>query len=373
MEVKDLLKSIEEIKTNAAARIDELSLLTREQAERIQKLEQSGFASPPIDGGRSVRSAGAIVTNSPELARMRENRSKQRVSIALKSFASAFEMKATTLLSPAAGNPTMRSDEIFSVVNDPNRVAVRSLIPSRATSAGSVDYVQVTVAGVAGAQVTEGSVKPQIDINPVVVNAKVVTIAGWTSASRQVVDDNLLLDDFVNSMLMDALRVAEDFEILKGDGSPGHMNGIWTQAQDYSRHVSSDKPVDDLRRACTQVQLMRGLPTGIVISPEGLERLELTHDSTGAYMLELEVDGFNRTIAWRTPVIVSAALGSSEFLVGDFSRGARLYDRQAATIEMSNEHADWFTRNLVAVLAEERLALAVQSPRLFVRGTFTPG
>jgi hypothetical protein len=32
------------------------------------------------------------------------------------------------------------------------------------------------------------------------------------------------------------------------------------------------------------------------------------------------------------------------------------------TAEVSTEHADFFTRNLVAVLAEERLGLAIKNP-----------
>jgi hypothetical protein len=46
--------------------------------------------------------------------------------------------------------------------------------------------------------------------------------------------------------------------------------------------------------------------------------------------------------------------------------GAAIWDRNDATVEISREHSDYFTRNMIAVLAEERLALTVFAPLAFV-------
>ena len=40
-------------------------------------------------------------------------------------------------------------------------------------------------------------------------------------------------------------------------------------------------------------------------------------------------------------------------------------------VEVSTEHQDFFTKNLVAVRAEKRLALVVKRPNSFVTGSFT--
>ena len=58
------------------------------------------------------------------------------------------------------------------------------------------------------------------------------------------------------------------------------------------------------------------------------------------------------------------------FLVGAFGTGAQLYDRQAASVRVSEQHSDFFVRNAVVVLVEERMALAVKRPESFVVGTF---
>jgi len=47
-----------------------------------------------------------------------------------------------------------------------------------------------------------------------------------------------------------------------------------------------------------------------------------------------------------------------------------LYDREEATIRVSEQHSDFFVRNAIVVLAEQRLALAVKRPESFVKVTF---
>ena len=42
-------------------------------------------------------------------------------------------------------------------------------------------------------------------------------------------------------------------------------------------------------------------------------------------------------------------------------------------MEISTEHADYFIRNLVAILAEERLAFAVKNPNAVIYGSFATG
>jgi HK97 family phage major capsid protein len=52
-------------------------------------------------------------------------------------------------------------------------------------------------------------------------------------------------------------------------------------------------------------------------------------------------------------------------LLGDFSK-AVLWDREQTTVTMTDSHEDFFVRNLVAILAEERVAFAVTRPTAFV-------
>ena len=53
-----------------------------------------------------------------------------------------------------------------------------------------------------------------------------------------------------------------------------------------------------------------------------------------------------------------------------FRRAATLYDRWSPSVEIGTEHADFFTRNLVAILAEQRLALAQKNAAGVTYGDF---
>jgi hypothetical protein len=64
-------------------------------------------------------------------------------------------------------------------------------------------------------------------------------------------------------------------------------------------------------------------------------------------------------------VAVSPSIAPKTVLVGSFQRGAQLLWRETMTVTVSNSHADYFTRNLLAVLIEARLAEIVTLPESF--------
>src|SRR3546814_6282577 len=73
---------------------------------------------------------------------------------------------------------------------------------------------------------------------------------------------------------------------------------------------------------------------------------------------------------WGRPVVETQAMTAGNFLTGAFRLSAQIFDRQDARVEVSTEDSDNFRKNLVTILAEERLALAVYRPEAFIRGGF---
>ena len=59
-------------------------------------------------------------------------------------------------------------------------------------------------------------------------------------------------------------------------------------------------------------------------------------------------------------------------MTGAFSMGAQIFDRWLSRVEVATENEDDFVKNLVTILAEERLALAVYRPEAFVYGNLAP-
>ncbi|MCA1806626.1 MAG: phage major capsid protein [Actinobacteria bacterium] len=77
----------------------------------------------------------------------------------------------------------------------------------------------------------------------------------------------------------------------------------------------------------------------------------------------------NQTRLWGLPVVSTNAITEGTILVGDFQRGSAVHDRENASVRITDSHSDFFTKNLWAVLAEERIAQSILRPNAFVEIT----
>lgn len=128
--------------------------------------------------------------------------------------------------------------------------------------------------------------------------------------------------------------------------------------------------MDTLRRAILQLQLAERDPTGVVLNPVDWADIELQKDDGGQYIW-VDVTSDGATQVWRLAVVPTTAIAAGTFLLGDFLAAAVVYDRQEAIVEISREDRDNFVKNMVTILVENRLALAVEAPGTLVSGPFT--
>lgn len=265
---------------------------------------------------------------------------------------------------------------------------VRDLFPVANTSANLIDYFRVL--GFSSGTDKRGNAAPVADYDKATstfglkpksqlvfesAQAPVRTIAHWEAAHRNVINDEPQLQSTINNELLYGLALAEDDQILNGDGTGDNLLGILKtpgiQTYEQATH-SNDRMSDALRRAATLCVLANLPGTGFVLHPFDWEEIELQKASgDGQYMLVTNFAVGANTTIWRQPVVETPAMKQGEFLTGAFGLGAQLYDRESATIRIAEQHSDFFVRNAVAILAEERLALANKRPEAFVQGTFT--
>jgi HK97 family phage major capsid protein len=185
------------------------------------------------------------------------------------------------------------------------------------------------------------------------------------------------LRSIIDNELLYGLRLQEDYQILQGDGTGENLLGILnSNPQEYSWSdgptdaVVADTKADAIRRAATLALLAYYEPTGVVLNPQDWEDIELTKDQNGQYLIAVSVALGGEPKLWRVPVVDTPAMPVGQALIGAFGTGAQLYDREQASIRISEQHADFFVRNAIVILAEQRLALAVKRPESFVKVTF---
>jgi HK97 family phage major capsid protein len=259
---------------------------------------------------------------------------------------------------------------------------VRDLFPVRTTTAAVIEYFRMTGFTNNASSVAERSgsafgVKPQSGFTFAGAQAPVRTLAHWEAAHRNVLADEPQLRSIIDNELMYGLRLQEDEQILNGDGAGENLEGVLqtTGIQTYDWSAGATLPVPDtkadaIRRAATLAFLAYYEPTGVVLHPNDWEDIELTKDSNGQYLVAVSVAMGGEPRIWRIPVVETPAIAEGTALVGAFGTGAQLYDREQASIRISEQHADFFVRNAIVVLAEQRLALAVKRPEAFVKVSF---
>ena len=271
------------------------------------------------------------------------------------------------------------------IVIPPQRTKrVRDLFPTRRTTAAIIEYFRMTGFTNAAAAVAERSgspevftAKPQSAFTFVGEQAPVRTLAHWEAAHRNVLADEPQLRSIIDNELMYGLRLQEDAQILNGAGTGDNLTGVLqtTGIQTYAWSAGATLPVpdtkaDSIRRAATLAFLAYYEPTGVVMHPNDWEDIELTKATDGQYLVAVSVALGGEPRVWRLPVIETPAIAEGTALVGAFGTGAQLYDREQANIRVSEQHSDFFVRNAIVILAEQRLALAVKRPEAFVKVTF---
>jgi HK97 family phage major capsid protein len=307
----------------------------------------------------------------------------------------------TDMTSIAAPRGMVRAQRDALVPRAQRMQRVRDLFPVATTASNLIEYFRVIGFGTTRLDLTSGAapvreraatngtgapagdstdvfgLKPKSNLKFESAQAPVRTIAHYEVAHRNVLADEPQLRSTIDNELLYGLRLEEDKQILLGDGTGENLLGILntpniqTYTQANTAGVPDETKADALRRAATKAILAYYPPSGYVIHPYDWEDIELTKaDGDGQYVMVTNVSVGADSRAWRQPVIESPAMPEGTFLTGAWGLGAQLYDREQANIRISDQHADFFIRNAVAILAEMRLALAVKRPESFVKGTF---
>jgi HK97 family phage major capsid protein len=349
---------------------------------------------------REIKSIGEMFVESPEFKALANGRNGANMVAPWQAAVSltTYNVKDVFSAMPSGTPGSFGTIQRDPIVTPPTRTKrVRDLFPTRTTTAAVIEYFRqigftsLAAPGVsassystnnAAAPVAERSgnafgLKPQSSFQFVGEQAAVRTLAHWEAAHRNVLADEPQLRSIIDNELMYGLRLLEDNQILNGDGTGENLLGVLQtpgiQTYNWSDGATSPVPdtkADALRRAATLSFLAYYEPTGIVVHPNDWEDIELTKDTNGQYLIAVSVAMGGEPKVWRMPLVDTPAMTEGKALVGAFGTGAQLYDREQASIRISEQHSDFFVRNAIVILAEQRLALAVKRPEAFVEVTF---
>lgn len=299
-----------------------------------------------------------------------------------------FEKKAVlTGASNTSGGAFIQNDDTGIYVPMGRKpLKLRDLISVRSTNSDMVEFVRQTAQVTQAAGVAEatsaaaptvttvadsptgyastvvlnsgGGYKPEGTMAFEKVTAPVETVAVWIPVTKRALADAAQLRGIIDQELRDSLMDEIENNILFGQATPDFVglaetSNILSQSFDTTILTTARKAITNLA-----TNGLEASPTAFVVAPADWEAVELALFAAAPYL------PYQQSM-WRIPVVESQYLTAGTAYLGNWKQ-AVMWDRQQVTISVSDSHADFFIRNLVAVLAEARAAFGVLKPKSFV-------
>lgn len=366
--------------TEATERLDQVKADFDGMNERLEKMELD--RQKIMAGQASAKSIGEQFAESEIYAEMQKSG---------RANGAGFRVNKTISGLSASAGALVRPDRRPDVVVTPDRPTfIRDLLPSVPTASNAVEVMRQNVftdnaapqapsAPNTAIGAGEFEAKAQSNVTYELVTVPIRTFAHFIPASRQVLTDAGLLQGLINSRLMYGLDLLSDSQLLYGSGANQDLTGLMVDAgvSDISGlpvgTAAADVPaamLDHIRKAVTECQKNDFYNiNGVVLNPADFATLETAKGSNGQYIwVNVSTGGEPRL--WRVPVIVSNAMAQGQFILGDWTMGATIYDREQMDVRISESHSDYFVKNGVAILAEERYGFGIELPKAYAKGSF---
>lgn len=248
--------------------------------------------------------------------------------------------------------------------------SIRNLVTVGETDSDLVEWVQENSFTNAAAEVAEATdllgtgAKPESAIDFAIKSSTVQTIAHWIPATKRALDDAGQLRTIIDQRMQDGVYRRLETQIVSGNGAGTNLRGILNTVGISTVAKGAGEPaVEAILRAITAVRLAFMEPSAIALHPNDFVEMRLAKDANGNYIMgPPNLPGPAQL--WGVPVVSTTSVTEGTGLVGKFDE-AILWVREGVTISATDSHADFFTHNLVAILAEGRFAFGVPRPAAF--------
>jgi HK97 family phage major capsid protein len=390
-EIKDLKGQVEAEAEAKGTMDDAKAFLAQLGAAKSDEEKQSSFPTYTAEGlpmQTNGKTFGELFVESPAYEDfLSRYGNKGVIPNSVKGIQSqGFQVDSKALVtggSATSAGAAVRND-FYAPITDligERELTVRDLVTVGQTSSDTVEYVRVTGKTNAAAPTAEatsaafatqdgttgalipavgGGYKPESAMTLEVVSTTVKTIAHWIPMTKRAASDAPQVRTLIDNFLRYGLNEELEDQILNGSGAGENFTGIMNASPLTVGSAGTD--LDAIVDAIRTIRVTgRRRPTGLVIHPNDWYSTGflLSKDSAGNYLVgdpRASIDQLNQL--WGLSVVVTEAQTENTALVGDF-RQAVLWEREGVNVLVSDQHQDFFTRNLLAILGEMRAAFGV--------------
>lgn len=247
------------------------------------------------------------------------------------------------------------------------KLYLRDLIPKMSTTLARIPYVRelTPTANESASAVGEGTLKPATNLNFQGASADPTVIAATLTISKQLFEDAPLVVQYVNQRLPYITKFKEDNEFLNGSGTWPDLLGIFNQPGLQTQAFINTDSAQTVGQAFADIEMADGEVTATVWNPVDAWTMftKRAAGGSGTFDAGTPFSALPLTV-WGVPTYRTRAKASGTVLVGDFTRGATIVDREQVNVQTYRER--YAELNEILLICEERVGLMVQRPDLFV-------
>ncbi len=357
------MRNIGKVSSDTETALENLGIQQREVADRLITLEQSGVMQHE---GSAAVSMGKQFTDSDAYSNF-NNGSAQKAR---------FEVQANTLV---GSDDNVAPDRKPGVVpGDSQILTLESIFPSIPTSSNAIEYTKEASFTNSAAEAAEAAEKGESALTWDLVNMPVSTVAHWLKISRQLAADAPALAAYVNSRMIYGVNRRVETQLGAGNGTAPNISGI-LDAGNFTAHGFA---AADLGTPMVKFSLVRNIMASlrtagfvadaILLNPADAAQIDIDHFQSTGNAARYNTDAGGQARMFGLPVIESNGITADQVVVGAFNECGTIHNREGVIVELSDSDDDNFTKNLVTIRAERRLALTIERPTGIIAGDLTP-
>ncbi len=355
-------QTVGKISADTKTALDAIGIQQRELADRLLSVEQKATAQPEQP---KISSWGEqFIKNARYADFAGGNLNKLRVEV------------KNTLVGSDTNVAPQRNTGIVPGAFLP--FSMEALLPSTTTSSNAIEFTKEASFTNSAAEAAEGSAKAESALTWSLVNMPVSTIAHWIKISKQLAADAPALAAYVNTRMRYGVDQKVDTQLVVGDGVAPNISGTYDTGN-FTAHGIADAALGAtfkkfvLIRKVIAALYAAGYPAdAIVLNPADWAAMEIELMTTAAGQTLYSVSEGGTPRLFGLPVVQAIGMAADTFQVGRFSTAYMVYNREGVVVEMSDSDSDNFTKNLITLRAERRLALATEVPAAVRGGDLTP-
>lgn len=369
---------------NCRAEMDKLIAENKPAADGLRFVMENRMGNPapvqtPVNGGgaggasavNGYRTIGEMLTNDAAFKTLAGGKGSRRNH----TFDFPGVSYRTTLaIGAGAGNASVTAYDRQPgiVLVEQQRLTIADLLAPGTTALPTIRYMREVTFTNAATTVAQGAEKPEAAFTLEEADSAVRKIAVVAKVTDEMFADFPTVRSYVDFRLPFMVEQEEEDQLLNGDGVAPNILGLLNTVGIQTQAMGADTSVDAVHKAITKVRTVGFFePTGIILHPNDWQEMKLSKDANGQYFAGGPFMGaYGQAMVlverlWGLPVVVTTAITEGTGLVGAFKTAAQIFRREGVTLETTNSNEDDFKKNLIAIRAEERLALCVYRPLAF--------